>query len=96
MTKVKLICDRCGDNQAAKKFTFLCDGELTKVKESYQTLFVKKLCNCCGEKANSFLNYYGRKKRKDIKQLNDYLRSGLLSKQAELNRYNQLNNAGYY
>ncbi len=93
---MRLICDRCGNNRKAKKYKFLVDGELIDVKESYQTLFVKKLCNCCGEEANRFLNYYGRKKKEDINKLNDFLRSGALSMQAELKRYSQLNNAGYY
>ncbi len=94
--KVILVCDRCGENNKATKFTFLHDGELTELKKQYQTPFVKLLCNSCGEKANSFINYYGKKKRKDIEKLDRYVRSGKLSKQAEINYYNKLNNAGYF
>jgi len=93
---IKGICDRCGDNKKPKSFTFNFDGELVELRKTYQTLFVKKLCGACGEKADSFINYYGRKKKEDVRKLNNYLRSGELSKSVELKRYSQLTSAGYY
>lgn len=49
-------------------------------------------CDKCGAKADSFINYYGMKKQKDLEALHRYLISGILP----MKQYFMLINAGYY
>jgi len=90
-------CDRCGvDCRANKTAGYIQPWELLEIKEAYKTIFVSKLCLSCSSKANSFLNYYGEKKKADLRALADYLRSGERSGLAEINAYSAMQNAGYY
>ena len=89
-------CDRCGiDCRANKNGDYIQPWELLEIKDIYKTNFVSSLCLSCSTKASSFVNYYGEKKAEDIERLSDYLRSGEKSRQAELNAYNAMINAGY-
>jgi len=68
---------------------------LLELKNSYRTIFVSKLCAGFSAKANSFIDYYGKKKDSDVCALHKYLGNGSRSKAAELSAYNAMNNAGY-
>ena len=49
---MKSDCDRCGDN---------CGWfEFTDIKEIYRVGGVDWVCRKCGDKADSFVNYYGK------------------------------------
>lgn len=52
----------------------------------------KDICNKCGQKANSYVNYYGIKTPEDVLSLELFLLSGVLIN----NEYSALMNAGYY
>lgn len=52
----------------------------------------KDICDKCGTRADSFINYYGMKKQKDLEALHRYLISGILP----MRQYSMLINAGYY
>lgn len=70
--------------------------ELIKLLSIYQTKIVTHVCKSCGDQANSYVNYYGKKKQEDKKALNKFLRSGPISAKREDKLYSMLNNAGYY
>lgn len=92
-------CDRCGHDCRDQRYlysNYVPVDDLGELKLFYQTLTVKKLCRKCATKANSFIGYYGKKKPSDLMALNNYLRSGLVSRLSELKIYSQLNYAGYY
>ena len=70
-------CDRCGKDCRLNSFSdFVAEGELTEIKSIYQTGEVKKLCAQCGSKASKFVNYYGKKKKRDLDALKSFLESG--------------------
>jgi hypothetical protein len=50
------------------------------------------ICSKCGDKANSFINYWGKKKPKDLAKLHNFLASGILP----MRQYQQQMNAGYF
>ncbi len=61
-------CDRCGCLELK------CN--VTELKSIYKMEDLERLCNDCGNVANSFINYYGQKNQEDINLLNSYLVSG--------------------
>ena len=79
-----LTCQVCGK---AKSHWYM--GE---VKSVYRVLpDLADVCNDCGEKMNSHVDYYGKKKQKD----KDAVRIILLNGFAVNQRYSALMNAGY-
>ncbi len=62
-----------------------------EVRGVYQVGFVD-VCETCGKKASSFVNYYGFKKDSDLIKLNQFLCGGVFV----MRQYSQLVNAGYY
>lgn len=61
-------CDRCGKN---------CGWfNLTEMRDTYKVGGIVEVCNRCGDKANSFVNYYGAKKEKDRNSVFNFLLSG--------------------
>ena len=81
-------CDRCGAR---------CEEwSINELSTPYQFDGMKRLCDNCGKKANSFLGHYGRKKKEDIDALALYLKSGKVSSYNEKKRVNSLFNAGYF
>jgi hypothetical protein len=57
---------------------------------------MKKVCNECGEKASSYVNYYGVKKKKDVEKLLEYLKSGGHYQKVVCREFSKTMNAGYY
>ena len=83
MSDIKNTCDRCG---------YKCGWfNLNDLRDIYRVGGIVNLCNRCGDRANSFVDYYGKKKEKDKKDLSDFLMSGELVKK----RFDEINNAGY-
>ena len=74
-------CDRCGHK------SFLC----SELRSIYQRKELKVLCDECGVESNAFINYYGKKKKKDLDRLFRYLVSG----SEQVKKFNQMMNAGY-
>ncbi len=65
---------------------------MTEVRDIYRVLpDVVDVCNKCGGKMNSHVDYYGKKKQKD----KDAVRNILLNGFAVSQRYSALMNAGY-
>lgn len=93
---MKTHCDRCGKDCRNGKFNFVPPWELVELKRIYKTRFVEFVCKGCGDVANSFVNYYGKKKPEDMLTVNKFLRNGKVSGELEISIYSQLNNAGYY
>ena len=80
---MKSTCDRCGDK---------CGWfNLTDIKPIYRVGGIVDVCRSCANKANSFVNYYGKKTEKDKQNLSCFLMSGKLV----LERFNQIMYAGY-
>ncbi len=80
-------CGVCGfscDWQDGRYFSF---GE---IKEQYRVGFVD-ICGMCGDKANSFICYYGEKSQKDLMDLHRFLVSGV----APMSDFFAMMNAGY-
>jgi hypothetical protein len=75
-------CDICGID---------CDS-VTELKAIYQTPQLKALCNSCGEVADSFVNYYGKKKPEDVARLHLFLMSG----KRQVDILTATMNAGYF
>jgi len=92
----KYCCDRCGKDCKHPQYDFVCCGDLVDLKKSYQVYGVQKLCKHCGDKANKFVDYYGKKHSQDLRNLRAYLLSGTRSMVLSQQLYNSLHNAGYY
>ncbi len=75
-------CDRCG----------WLELHMEKLLKPYQRSELVNICSKCAPKANSFLNYYGIKKKKDIENLMNYL----LSDNHQKNKMVAMMNAGYF
>lgn len=93
-----MICDRCGvdcTREFLGKRIAVLDSDYFIIRDIYRTRFTINLCNPCGKKADSFVNYWGKKKEADIIKLNLFLRNGAASKKNELDYLNSLMNAGY-
>ena len=61
------------------------------LRSNYSVHGFKTVCPKCGDKANSFVNYWGKKKLKDKVNLKMYLNGGIMAQR----KYSQLINAGY-
>lgn len=96
---MKTHCDRCGVDcrpYPDRYPAFIPVGDLVELTPFYTTIFTKHLCSKCGDEANSFINYYGRKRESDIANLRQYLKSGSVSSITVDRIYSQLMNGGYY
>lgn len=89
-------CDRCGSDCRCNDRDFVLTGELIELKDIWKSHAVDYLCKSCGDKANSFIGYWGRKSTKDKQALSNYLFSGVISQPKSIELYSQLSNAGYY
>ena len=99
MTNQKTHCGRCGKDCRYNPELwpeFVSVGELTELSAPYSIYGVKSLCKECGDKANSFLNYYGKKKKSDRIKLAEFIKSGIVSAKLTKNAYTSLMNGGYY
>ncbi len=77
-------CQVCGKTKS--------HWDMTEVRDIYRVLpDVVDVCNKCGGKMNSHVDYYGKKKQKD----KDAVRNILLNGFAVSQRYSALMNAGY-
>lgn len=95
--KQKTHCDRCGkDCRHNEHSNFVLAGELVEVKSVWQSVGVTHVCKLCGNKANSFIDYYGKKTSKDKIALKNYLQSGDVSSIVTIRTYSSLINGGYY
>lgn len=79
---IEMICDRCGDDKC------FCND----LRLQWRRSELVSICENCSDKADSFINYYGKKKPKDIESLMMYLTSG--RKQKEI--FSAMMSAGYY
>ena len=93
---MKTNCDRCGHDCSYNGRDFVLVGELIELKDVWKSHAVDYLCKPCGDKANSFISYWGKKLTKDKQALSDYLFSGVVSQPKSTALYSQLSNAGYY
>lgn len=62
-----------------------------EIKSIYAVHGNDHICESCGDIANSFVNYYGKKKQKDLDALKQYLNSGVYA----MTKYSRQMNAGY-
>jgi hypothetical protein len=77
-------CQVCGKTKS--------HWDMAEVRSVYRVLpDVADVCYKCGEKMNSHVDYYGKKKQKD----KDAVKSILLNGFAVNQRYSALMNAGY-
>lgn len=81
-------CFVCGVTFNDKQFGY---WGMSEIKTVYRVSEYKDICNDCTSKANAFVNYYGKKKEKDLKQLRDFLVSGVLVTK----KFQSLMNGGY-
>lgn len=82
-----LTCGACGlscDYRDSRYFSF---GEL---KPQYRVGFAD-VCGKCGNNADSFICYYGKKAEKDLTDLHNFLISGIVP----TNDFLAMMNAGY-
>ena len=82
-------CDRCG---CEVKYEFI---DHRTVKSIYRVFGADKMCEPCGDKTDSFISYYGKKKLGDIRKMREYIQSGAALKPFTKKLYSQLINAGY-
>lgn len=81
-------CLVCGLKVTSAQYTYYDFAELFSI---YQVGY-KDVCGKCTTVANSFVNYAGYKKQKDIDNLHRYLIGGILP----MRDYCMLMNGGYY
>lgn len=63
-------CDRCLKKQRdGGRFELF-----SELKTSYRLKGIRWLCQSCSEQADSFINYYGEKKREDLHRLSTFLK----------------------
>lgn len=80
------VCGRLMDD------FYECVGiDFHEVKEIYQVGYVH-VCSKCVDKINSFVDYYGYKKPKDLRRLHAYMIRGI----KPMADYSALMNGGYY
>ncbi len=65
---------------------------MREVKSVLAVHGMTSICGSCGDKASKFINYWGKKKRKDRVALNNYLNTGAMVQK----KYSAQINAGYY
>lgn len=81
-------CLVCGLKVTSAQYQYYGFTELFSI---YQVGY-KDVCEACSMRANSFVNYYGHKKQKDIDNLHRYLIGGILP----MRDYYMLMEGGYY
>lgn len=96
---MKTHCDRCGMD--CREITcgfieFVPIGKLVEVKPFYQVTGVTHVCHECADKGNKFINYFGRKRKEDLRGLHNFLVNGPVSSKVVDRVYSQLMNGGYY
>jgi hypothetical protein len=79
------VCGFTANNRQYKYYDF------SEVLKNYRVGYVD-ICGRCGQKADSFINYYGKKKESDLKRLHKFLVSGVLP----MRDFSKLMNAGYF
>lgn len=82
-------CLKCGVTHDNHHWQFFYMYDL---RDFYSVLGLQVLCQKCGDKANSFVNYFGKKKDEDIKAVHDYLITGVVPTRI----YQAMMNGGYY
>lgn len=80
-------CLVCGLKATSAQYQYY---EFTELFSIYQVGY-KDVCGHCAVRANSFVDYYGHKKQKDIDALHRYLISGILP----MRDYTMLMEGGY-
>jgi hypothetical protein len=74
----------------------ICSGDVEpwyrRLNSVYNKHYLGRLCNCCGNKADSFIDYYGSKKKEDVGMLLSFINTGNEPKR----RLRAMMNAGYY
>lgn len=88
MSGAELQCSVCGLRCTYRDFRY---WGFAKISEIYQVGY-EDICERCGDKANRFVNYYGKKKPDDKEALRLFLVGGALP----MRDYSALANAGYY
>ena len=64
----------------------------TGLKSVYNHHELSEFCDSCTKKANSFLNYYGKKRKEDLKNLFNFVNCGDIPTR----KFNAMMNGGYY
>ena len=82
------ICGVCGKKSELTRHRY---GEFHEIKDIYRVGF-KYVCTECGDKANSFVSYYGYKSGQGRMALNKFLISGF----APMRDYSAMINGGYF
>ena len=85
-----LQCGHCGSTASNYQIEYYNFKELVTLYAD--EVGYKDICDKCSTKADSFINYYGLKKQKDLDNLHRYLISGILP----MKQYSMLISAGYY
>jgi hypothetical protein len=88
MNHLSKQCFVCGGIAKSTSYDYYGFAEVTK---SYQVGYAD-ICEMCGQKADQFINYYGKKKESDLKRLHKFLVSGVLP----MRDFSKLINAGYF
>ena len=81
-------CFVCGGIFTFRQYEF---WNMHTIRDCYMVSEHKEPCPTCGDKAGSFVNYYGKKKQRDLEGLHNFLVSGVLP----MRKYQQQINAGY-
>ena len=82
-------CFVCGVTHSSKSYKYY---DFVKIFGCYQVCSKVDICERCAYKADSFVDYYGKKKKRDVRKLFKFLRNGVLV----LEEFSALMNAGYY
>ncbi len=90
-------CDRCGKDCRYNKYSdTVLHGDLIEVKPMWRVHGVTFVCSSCGDAANKFIDYFGKKTVKDKRALRRYLQSGSVSSLVTESVFSMLTNAGYH
>lgn len=68
------------------------DWFMREIKDVWRIHGMTDICECCGNKADKFIDYYGKKKKQDKQKLKSYLNTGVMVQK----KYSAQINAGYY
>ena len=68
------------------------DWFMREIKDVWRVHGMADICECCGNKADRFIAYYGKKKLQDKQRLKSYLNTGAMVQK----KYSAQINAGYY
>ena len=78
-----------------KQVCFMClkqDYLMREVRGAWAVHGMTSICETCGDKANKFISYSGKKKEEDKAKLKSYLNTGAMVQR----KYSAQINAGYY